>query len=94
MRTFIKVPAKNLKLADVIRFGANMVGGETPNHAFPFSDCTVKQIKDGEITLFRPYVHTADFEYTGGVICTIGIEEITIPANETEYLLLESKTLK
>ena len=36
---------------------------------------TVKQIKDNVITFFRPYTHTADFSYTGGVICYVGTEE-------------------
>ena len=36
---------------------------------------TVKQIKNGQITFFRPYTHTADFSYTGGVICYVGVEE-------------------
>jgi len=29
---------------------------------------------DGTVDLFRPYVQTADFSYTGGVICYIGID--------------------
>jgi len=43
----------------------------------PFGTATVKQIKDGSVTFFRPYVATANFSCTGGVICTIGIEEFS-----------------
>ena len=48
----------------------------------PFRDATVKQVADGCVTLFRPFVNTADFSYTGGVCCYIGIEEWKIPAND------------
>lgn len=36
---------------------------------------TVQNITADEVTLFRPYTHTADFSSTGGVICYVGIEE-------------------
>ena len=32
--------------------------------------------EDGTIDLFRPYGTTADFSYTGGVMCYVGIETI------------------
>jgi len=31
---------------------------------------------DGTVDVFRPYTHTADFSYTGGVICYVGIETV------------------
>lgn len=84
----MKVKMKELKLGDRIRFW----DPEKPSPAF--QDSVVKQIKDGEITFFRPYVHTADFSFTGGVICYIGIEEWNSPTNHNEVELLESVTLK
>ncbi len=56
---------------------------------------TVKKIENGMVTLFRPYTQTADFSYTGGVICYIGFEEYEIYQNSpAEYALLERKELK
>ena len=60
-----------------------------------FTDMVVKQIKNDEITFFRPYAHTADFSYTGGVICYVGIEEFSAPVNDRdEYDLLETVNLR
>lgn len=55
-------------LGDIVSVG--FAGGEY--------DCaTVSQVHaDGTVDLFRPYTHTADFSYTGGVICYVGIETI------------------
>ena len=35
----------------------------------------VKQIDEKGVHFFRTYPHTADFSYTGGVICYVGFEE-------------------
>ena len=48
--------------------------------------CKVNE--DGTVDLFRPYTHTADFSYTGGVICYVGIEEIK-SANPARLTLVE-----
>ena len=63
---------------------------------------TVKQIKDGFITFFRPYTHTADFSHTGGVICYVGIEEWKEDVGKSsfygksggEWTLIDRKELK
>ena len=58
----------------------------------PYSDATVKNIdKDGNLTLFRPYVSTADFSCAGkndglAVICYIGIEEFQVPPGDFELV--------
>lgn len=80
----MKLKMSELKLGDTIRFWPHL----------KFTDSVVKQIKDGNITFFRPYVHTADFSYTGGVICYIGIEEWNHPVDEQEIELLERINLK
>lgn len=59
------VKANELQLADVVRLAFDFEQ--------PFATCIVKQIKDGTITLFRPYGAHADFSHTGGVICYTGI---------------------
>lgn len=51
----------------------------------------VKEIKDKEVTLFRPYGSHADFEYTGGVVCYIGIEEYKLPVDSFECFELIHK---
>jgi len=79
------IKPKDMQLADTVQYR-------------PFgkwSNAIVKQIKDGEVTLFRPYGHTADFSYTGGVICYIGVEEYQIPlTSDAEYELLDRKELR
>jgi hypothetical protein len=79
------IKAKDLQLADIIR---------PKDLNYKFMDCTVKQIKEDIITLFRPYVATADFSYTGGVLCYIGIDEYNIYRDEREYFLVERKNLR
>jgi len=80
------ITAKQMQLGDTVQLASGAV---------PFCACTVKQIRDGFVTLFRPYVHTADFSYTGGVMCYVGVEEYTLPIEYSqEYYLLERKTLK
>lgn len=57
----------NIALGDVVRLG---------NDKNPFPDHTVSKVnEDGTVNLFRPYVHTADFSYTGGVICYVGFSQ-------------------
>ena len=61
----------------------------------PFAAALVKQMDKDEITLFRPYGVCADFSYTGGVICYIGVEEYKIPrGSATKYHLWNRKDLK
>ena len=80
----LKLKPCDFQLADIIRLGMST-----------YEIATVKQIEDGIITLFRPYVHTGEFEHTGGVTCYVGIEEFVIYASsEFEYEVLERKTLK
>lgn len=43
-----------------------------------FGTAIVTQIKDGRITLFRPYATTANFAYSGGAIPYIGMETIEL----------------
>ena len=61
-----KLMAIELRLADVILL----------DNVSAYACATVKNInkETGAITLFRPYTQTADFSYTGGVMCYIGVE--------------------
>ena len=75
------VPAYGLKLGDRIRITTGA-----------WRDCIVSKIDEDakEIHLFRPYGVSADFTYTGGVICYIGIENFTIPRNATLIEFIEA----
>lgn len=81
------IRAIDMQLADTIQPIENSDG---------FTTCTVKQVTETQVTLFRPYVHTADFSYTGGVICYIGFEEYCISRQNEGYhwRLLTRKALK
>lgn len=80
-----RIPATELKLADVVQLDGFFGGWGT---------AIVKQIKDGLITFWRPYGHSGEFEYSGGVICYIGLEEFSVfvDSNRT-YNVVERKRL-
>ncbi len=66
---------EQLQLTDKVKLGDG-----------PYMTATVKQIRDdGTVTFFRPYVHTSNFSYTGGVICTIGIEEFSTNRTDQDW---------
>ena len=78
--------AKDLQLADVVRLKGNDSA---------WVSCVVKQIMPEEVTLFRPYGHSADFSYTGGVICYTGVEEWKVwIKSDIEFELFSRKDLK
>ena len=54
---------------------------------------TVKQIKGDDITFYRPYTHTGDCSYTGGVLCYVGVEEWTDDKNRDRDWELVSRTV-
>ena len=85
MAVRIKVRMRDLKVGDVIQLFEGAYG-----------TATVKQIKDGEVILFRPYTSTADFTYGNNeVICYIGIEFCTyLVSEEYEYELFARGDLK
>lgn len=79
-----QVMAKDLKLADTVQLWQERDWGTA----------IVKQIKDGFITLFRPYGTTSDFSHTGGVTCYVGIEEFQVSANNDLFTVVgKSKEL-
>lgn len=82
-----RVKGSELQLGDVVRLGP--IGNYGPNK---FSDAVVIQITDKEIHLFRPYAITADFQYTGGVIPYIGIEQFHAYDKKNDYLVIERRT--
>lgn len=81
-----KIKTKDLRLADIVIINENRENS--------YNCATVEKIENGVITLFRPYVHTEDFEYTGGVICYVGVEHFSIFASDSTIELLERKVLK
>lgn len=74
------VKGTELELGDVVR----VLPADAPD---PYRDSTVINIKDGWITLFRPYATTADFSYTGGVIPYIGVSEFKVEADRDYYFV-------
>lgn len=56
-----------------------------------YGTATVVQITDDEVHLFRPYVHTADFSYTGGVIPYIGTETVKLWRKDSRDIKLLRK---
>lgn len=79
-----QVKAKDLKLADTV----------TVSSFGEWTKAIVKQVTADEVTLFRPYGTTADFSYTGGVICFIGIEEYKVSRNDTLFTVTSRKALR
>lgn len=74
--------------------GADLRLGDVVQTAFtsePYNDATVKTINGDKITLVRPYIHTSDFTYTGGVIPYIGYEEYTIFGTSPVRVVRESR---
>jgi hypothetical protein len=59
-----------------------------------FSTAIVKQVRDGVVTLWRPYGTTADFLYSGGAICYVGIEEFRVCADDREFVLFRHTNLR
>ncbi|HEX9804595.1 MAG TPA: hypothetical protein VGA67_02850 [Candidatus Dojkabacteria bacterium] len=43
-----------------------------------YSFATVENITEDDVILKRPYIHTSDFSYTGGVIVYTGMEEVKL----------------
>lgn len=81
-----KISPRDMQLGDTVRY---LPFGSAWNVAI------VKQITATDVVLFRPYGTTADFSYTGGVICYVGMEQYTVPlSSDMEYELLGRKDLK
>jgi hypothetical protein len=70
-----EMTAKDLQTGDVIRL-----------HPEPWGTAIVKKKTDTHITFYRPYGTKAEFSYSGGVICYVGIEEFTVPLHYDSFL--------
>ncbi len=46
-----------------------------------YNTMTVINVTDKQVEFFRPYVHLADFIYTGGVLPYVGISQDSVPLN-------------
>ena len=77
MATPTLVPLSSLSLGDVVRLNGQGV----------YSDATVKKLnEDGSVQVIRPYIQTADFSYTGGVMCYIGFEDFALHGAPVELI--------
>jgi hypothetical protein len=82
----VKMKARDLQLADEVKSELGTEGWDT---------AIVSQIRDGNIHLFRPYGTHADFSYTGGVICYIGVANYTIAQDsDVEYYVYKRTSLR
>jgi hypothetical protein len=81
----IQIPTRDLRLADTVI---------VTNDCGPWNTSIVRKVTDTEVMLFRPYGTTADFSYTGGVICYVGIEEFSIPRGDHPVTILDRKELR
>lgn len=80
-----ETPKPPIGLGDIVKCGD---GGA-------YMTATVCKVnEDGTVDLFRPYTHTADFSYTGGVICYVGIEDIKSVNPERLTLIQKGQKLK
>lgn len=84
----MQVTADSLALGDVVELFEGAYG------------CgTVKQVTEGEVQIYRPYIHTGNFSYTGDigdnkssqVICYIGTETVTLYRKGRRMLKLIKK---
>lgn len=77
-----------LKLGDKVRLG--------PSAGPCFNDATVYKIDQfGQVSVWRPYIHTGDVVYSGNhVIPYIGVEDFTLAPTTRVYLLEHGPELK
>ena len=81
------ITTAELQLADVVE------AESTTN--LVWTTCIVTQIENGQVTLFRPYGHTGEFSYTGGVIPYVGIETYKVDVDsDATWTLFQRKDLK
>lgn len=74
------IAARDIKLGDTIELAF------MPTTSFRMA--VARQVTDKEITLFRIYIHTSDFSYSGGVVCYQGHEDVVISRDSTTLLRL------
>jgi hypothetical protein len=77
-----------LKLRDVVRM--HFPHDDSPDTR-AWSTCVVVAIRDGQVTLFRPYAITSEMGCGGKVIGYTGVEsyQVAIDDSRMEYVLLE-----
>ena len=85
-RTILKM--NQLKLRDVVRMH---FPHDTSADTRAWSTCVVVAIRDGRVTLYRPYAITSDMDCGGKVIGYTGVEQyqVAIDDSRMEYELLE-----
>ncbi len=66
----------------------------SPEGSHAYDTATVEKIVEGGAKVLRPYVHTAGFSCTSGVICYIGFEQFVLPMDDRQVMLMDRKELK
>ena len=64
---FVMVYPRELRLGDKVK----LFEGD-------YGTGTVFNVEGGAVSIIRPYIHTADFSYTGGVQWYIGTETVKV----------------
>lgn len=82
-----------LKLADIVELNVELSG---EGNWRGYNAATVEKIDEHWIHLLRPYVQTADFSCTSGVITYIGFEHVKLPRCDlvAQVILVSRKELK
>lgn len=78
------VPGSELRLADVVRLWEHS----------PWGDAIVHRIEDEVVHLRRPYMVHEDFEHSGGVITSIGLEDFAASRRTTFELVRRGPDLR
>lgn len=76
----IETRVMDLQLGDVVILGPG-----------PYMTGTVYRIDPNSVMVFRPYVQTADFTYTGGVITYIGHEDVSLHRDNRTVTLVSRR---
>ncbi len=77
---------EQLQIGDVAR---NLYGPGLSKEEGAFMDLTVVGISEENVKFIRPYVHLANFTFSGTVIHYLGTEEVTVPKGwGSEYQLM------
>lgn len=74
-----EIQAKDARLGDVVQLSPQ-----------PFNHATIVAITETGVKVCRPYVHTSDFTYTGGVLRYLGWEEFDLYPTTTVLIIQES----
>ena len=105
MPQYLKIPVDFLGIYDVNKnqakaalkryeyVRAEVKGEDSRSEPLPkIYESIDESIKDDVVSIFRPYVHIGDFEYTGGVLHYIGTEMVRDFVNTSRMFTVDAYT--